>query len=123
MKKYLLLTMLLVGSSLYSSVLEVTKSNFDTKVLQSKKPVIVKVYSKTCPACLKIIPVYKEIGKEMDSVNFTKLDGAKEWWFIKKYKVQYLPTFFVFKNGKKKETIVGAMAKDKLKGKFKSALK
>ena len=125
MKKVLLVTLgvLLSGSSLFASI-TLSQDNFDKKVLKSKKPVIVKVYAPWCGACKSVGPIFNDLEKEMaDQAVFASLSADDNQAIMTQYTIEALPTFIIFKNGKVQETIVGAMAKNRLKTKFENALK
>ena len=110
----------------YSSkggTVEVTQSNFNDAVLQSKKPVVVVVSAVWCQPCQLLKPVVNELAKKMgDSVLFVKIDYDQNHEIADRYSVKSLPTTLFFKNGALKSSSQGYLAPTELESQVRSLL-
>jgi thioredoxin 1 len=94
-----------------------TDKTFKKDVLKSNKPVVVDFGAVWCGPCKKLSPIIDEVAKEMtDKINVFKIDADENPETTKKYKVVYLPTLLIFKNGKLVDREEGFMSKKKLTG-------
>jgi thioredoxin 1 len=94
----------------------VSDSEFDTKVLQSDKPVLVDFWAEWCGPCKMIGPSLEEISDELgDQVTILKLNIDEHPDTPSKYGVRGIPTMILFKGGEVAETKVGAAPKAALK--------
>jgi len=75
-------------------------------------PVIVDFYSDGCGPCRQIAPVYQKMAKETGQENavFVKVDTNAQHELSSRYNIRSLPTFFIFYNGKKVDSMSGAGA-------------
>jgi len=75
-------------------------------------PVIVDFYSDGCGPCRQIAPVFAKMAKDtgQSSAVFVKVDTNALHELSNRYNVRSLPTFHVFYDGKKVDTMVGAGA-------------
>lgn len=68
-----------------------------------------------CPPCRKMEPVVDAFIKERKgSVRLVKMDGGVENQLMKQHRVEGLPTFIVYKNGKETARRQGAMSAEEL---------
>ena len=81
------------------------------------KLVVVDFYADWCGPCIGIAPKIEEMDKAMDDVVFLKVnvDTAEE--VAREYGISAMPTFILFKDGKKVDDLTGANP-EKLKGKI-----
>jgi len=83
------------------AVFEVSDINFDQEVKRSTLPVVVFFYSPNCGYCRNQNPVFDDLAKDKASkARFVKLDISKNPQKANEYKVQGVPHFVVFKDGK-----------------------
>lgn len=78
------------------------------------KTVVVDFFAEWCPPCRIITPVFEELSVEMDDLVFLKVDVDGVPQIASENGISAMPTFMVFKDGKKVNELVGA-AKDRLK--------
>lgn len=79
---------------------KICEENFEKTVLKSKKAVVVKVFTASCPKCKKIEPIYKSITiSNKHLYDFTEWEVKNRSEILKKYKVMAVPSFLFFKNG------------------------
>ena len=101
----------------------VTDADFDERVLQSDKPVLVDFWADWCMPCKMIAPVVEELSVEYDGkLDFAKLDVDSNPSTAMTYGVRSIPTLLIFKGGKPVDQIVGAVPKGVLQKKIDSSL-
>ncbi len=98
------------------SVINITKENFDSEVINSDKPVLVDFYADWCSSCRAMENRVSEISEEESDIKVAKINIESEPELAKKYDVKSIPTFKAFKNGDVVNTSVGVSSKSKLVG-------
>ena len=102
---------------------EITDDNFETEVTKSDKPVLIDFWAVWCGPCKLIAPIVEELAGEYDGkVKIGKLDVDSNQQTSIKYGVRSIPTLLLFKEGKLKETIIGAVPKKTIVDKLNSVL-
>ena len=96
------------------AVLHVTKDEFETEVLQAKKPVLVDFFADWCGPCQMVAPLVEQLAAETESVGVVKVNIDEEPELAQRYKVTSIPTFMLFKNGEAVKTEIGALPKAEL---------
>jgi thioredoxin 1 len=80
--------------------LEITDANFEEKVLQSDKPVLVDFWAAWCGPCRMVGPIIDEVSNDYaDKAVVGKMDVDANQEFAAKYGVRNIPTVLVFQNG------------------------
>ena len=98
-----------------SQVINVTKANFKTEVLQSDLPVLVDFHATWCPPCKRLSPLLDRAASEFAGrIKFVKIDTGVEFELSDAFHVTSLPTLFLFENGKPVDKISGAPPQDQL---------
>ncbi|WJX20595.1 hypothetical protein P8452_10133 [Trifolium repens] len=92
-----------------------TFSSFDDLLANSDKPVFVDFYATWCGPCQFMVPVLEEVSSRLqDQIQIVKIDTEKYPSIANKYKIEALPTFIIFKDGKPFDRFEGALTADKL---------
>ncbi|KAK8624102.1 hypothetical protein V6N13_065457 [Hibiscus sabdariffa] len=90
----------------------VTEANWDELVVGSNKPVLVDFWAPWCGPCRVIEPVIAELAKEYaGKIACYKLNTDDCPNIPTKFGIRSIPTVLFFKNGEKKESIIGAVPK------------
>ena len=79
------------------------QDQFNTLIIESKKPAVVKFGATWCSACTNAEKPFAQLAQEFSDVTFATLDVDKNVALTQKYNVSSLPTFLFFNNG----TVVG----------------
>ena len=100
-------------------VVELTDHNFEEKVKNSEKPMLVDFHAPWCGPCRMMAPVLDKLSKEYDGkLDVCKLNVDDNPQTATKYRVMSIPTLLFFKNGDKIEQIVGAVPEAELRPKI-----
>ena len=100
----------------------VTDADFESKVLESDKPVLVDFWAAWCGPCKMIAPVLEEIATEQPGITIGKLDVDVNQGTAMRYGVMSIPTLILFKNGQEAERIVGFLPTERLMARLKPHL-
>ena len=94
---------------------EVIDSSFDKEVIQSNCPVLVDFWAPWCGPCRMIAPVVDEIADEYEgNLKVVKLNTDHNPSIATKYGIRSIPTLMIFVQGKRVDTVVGAVPKTTL---------
>ena len=94
------------------SVLQITKNNFDTEVMNSEKPVLIDFWASWCVPCKMLSPVVDEIAEETTDVKVGKVNVDEQPELARQFGVMSIPTLVLIKDGKVAEQSVGVKPKD-----------
>ncbi len=88
-----------------------SRKEFEEKVLNSEKVVLVDFWATWCPPCRMMSPILEDIAKRMDDgVDVVKVnveDSEENGALAQEHGVQGIPNMQVFKGGKVVDEFVG----------------
>lgn len=95
---------------------EIVKSQeFQTKVLDADKPVLVDFFATWCGPCKRLGPTVDEIEKDKAGEAYVyKVDIDQSPDIAANYRVNSVPTLILFKNGEPVKKSIGAVPKANL---------
>jgi len=97
------------------NALEFTSDNFDSKVLQSDKPVLVDFWAEWCGPCKMLSPTIDALASEFsDKYAIGKLNVDDNTEIASQYGIRSIPCLLFFKDGKVEKQVVGAIDKDEI---------
>jgi thioredoxin 1 len=96
------------------AVIEITKENFEEKVIKSEKPVLLDFWAPWCGPCRMLSPIVDEVAEENDDIVVGKINVDNEEDLARKFGIQSIPTLVVMKNGEVAKTSVGVIPKQKI---------
>ncbi|XP_062208170.1 thioredoxin Y, chloroplastic-like [Phragmites australis] len=98
-------------------------SSFDELLEKSEKPLLVDFYATWCGPCQYMVPILQEVSEKLsDKIQVVKIDTEKYTSIANRYKIEALPTFIIFKNGKPCYRFEGALPANQLIEQIESAL-
>jgi thioredoxin len=98
-----------------SSAIEVTKSNFQSEVLESPTPVLIDLWAEWCGPCRVLGPIVDELAADYTGrLKVGKVDVDAEPELAATYGVASIPTVLLFKDGEIVASAVGARPKAQL---------
>lgn len=95
---------------------QINASDWQAKVLDADKPVLVDFFATWCGPCKMMAPVVDEVATEFaGTAEVYKIDIDQNPTIAQQYGVMSIPTFIVFKGGEPANKQLGAIPKDQLK--------
>lgn len=91
------------------SILNITsESDFNEKITQTDKPILVDFWAPWCGPCKMVAPELEAVALEYDDkAVIVKVNVDEQQQLANKYNVMGIPTLLLLKDGKELDRIVG----------------
>ena len=89
-------------------VMELTSQDFDQKKSENEL-LLVDFWAEWCGPCKSMHPIFSRMAKKYKSIRFARVNVDNAQDIARRYGVQSIPTFIMFKNGQVANTMVGAV--------------
>lgn len=96
------------------ATISVSDAEFEQKILQSDKPVLLDFWAQWCGPCKAIGPILEQISGERDDIIIAKMDIDANPETPTKFGVRSIPTMIIFDKGETIATTMGAKPKAQL---------
>lgn len=94
----------------------ISEQDFEQEVLRPELPVLIEFSAEWCQPCKTIAPEVAAFAKEMEGkVIVRKVDIDRSPLLARELRIQSVPTFMLFSQGRPVDAIVGAVGKKKLR--------
>ncbi|KAG4209297.1 hypothetical protein ERO13_A03G188500v2 [Gossypium hirsutum] len=91
----------------------VTEDTWEKSVMNSDAPVLVEFYASWCGPCMMVHRIIDEIASEYAGrVSCFILNTDTDFPVAEVYNIMAVPVVLLFKNGERKESVVGTMPKE-----------
>lgn len=96
-------------------ITSVSDDTFEEEVLKSELPVLVDFWAVWCAPCQMVVPSLEYLAETYkDKLKVKKMNVDESSKIPSQFGVMSIPTLLLFKDGELKETIVGALPKEKI---------
>lgn len=96
------------------SVINVDQTNFQTEILDSKKPILLDFWAPWCAPCRMVAPILEEIEAERPDIKVGKINVDEQSELAGQFHVMSIPTLIVMENGRVKNRAIGAQPKNQI---------
>ena len=93
---------------------QINSADWQAKVLDSDKPVLVDFFATWCGPCRMMAPILEEIAGEEDRFSIARVDTDENPAIAQQFRIMSIPTLMLFKGTDVLATMVGAMPKQSL---------
>ena len=94
-----------------SGIEHISDADFDKKVLEADKPVMVDFYADWCGPCKLAAPILEDLAKEQQKVRILKMNVDEHPEAARKFNVMSIPTIILWDKGKEVERQIGFTGK------------
>jgi thioredoxin 1 len=100
-----------------------TQDNFNEKVLESARPVLVDFWADWCAPCHRVAPVVERVAESFEErLTVGKVDVDQNPELAGTYGIRSIPALLVFRDGEVVEQLAGAVPFEQLSASVERAL-
>jgi len=92
-------------------VAEINEKEFEEKI---EERCVVDFFATWCPPCKMLSPVIEEVSKDMDDIEFYKINVDENTDTANRYTVTHVPTLILFEKGNEIKRVSGYIDKEQL---------
>ncbi len=81
------------------SIIEITKDNFEEKVMQAQEKVLLDFWATWCGPCKMIAPYVEQVAQEREDITVGKIDVDRDPELAIRFGITSIPTLLVMENG------------------------
>lgn len=101
----------------------ITTAEFDEKVTNASRPVLVDFYADWCGPCKMMSPVVDALAAAFEGkADVYKINTDKDGALAAGLGIMSIPTMILFKDGEEKDRIIGAVPEATLRGKLEALI-
>lgn len=95
--------------------IKISSDNFEKEVINSELPVLVDFWAEWCGPCRAVGPVLEELSDEYsDKFRVAKVNVDENPELASEYGIRSIPTMILFKDGKRADSVIGALPKENI---------
>ena len=95
-------------------IIEITKENFEEKVLKAENKVLLDFWATWCGPCKMIAPYVEQVAEEYPHILVGKIDVDTQPALAMEFGITSIPTLIVMENGKPVATALGYRPKESI---------
>ena len=96
------------------SIVNLTRNNFKTEVMQSDKTVLIDFWAEWCGPCRMMSPVIDEVAETLSDVKVCKVTVDEASDLASMFGIESIPTLVVIKNGQTVNKSIGLISKEQV---------
>lgn len=97
-----------------NGVLELTKDNFKSEVLDKDYLIVIDFWATWCGPCQMLSPIVDELSEEFSDVKFCKINVDEQPDLAMQFGIKSIPTLIFMKNSKTVDISIGLVTKEEL---------
>jgi len=95
-------------------MIEITKDNYEEKVLQAEGKVLLDFWASWCGPCKMIAPYVEQVAEEYPHITVGKIDVDTQPALAMEFGITSIPTLVVMENGEKVAQALGYRPKESI---------